>query len=105
VIVIHNIESKTGLEPALATSSHRRGRLTHARASALPARLRSHDLEPRKVRAVASGIAGEQDQAGDCRVCADVEIRQGGSTAAAPLPIPDEAFPGEEGRLPRKGKS
>jgi hypothetical protein len=65
------------------------------------ATLWSNDLEPRKVRAVASGIAGEQDQAGDCRVCADVEIGQRRSTSAAPLPIPDEAFPGEEGRFPR----
>ena len=67
--------------------------------------LRSDDLDPRKVRAVARGIAGEKDQAGDRGMGADVEVRQGGSTPAAALPIADEALPSEEARLPRQGES
>lgn len=35
----------------------------------------------------------------------DVEVRQGRSAPAASSPIPDEAFPGEEGRLPGQRKS
>ena len=36
--------------------------------------LRSDDLEPREVRAVARRIAGQQDQARDRRMGADVEV-------------------------------
>ena len=35
---------------------------------------------------------------------ADVEVRQGRSPRTASCPIPDEALPGEEGRLPGQGK-
>ena len=71
----------------------------------LLAALWSDDLESRKVRAVARRIAGEQDQAGDRGMGADVEVRQRGSTPAAASPIADEALPGEEARFPRQGKS
>jgi len=36
--------------------------------------LRSDDLEPREVRAIARRIAGQQDQARDRRMGADVEV-------------------------------
>jgi hypothetical protein len=38
-------------------------------------------------------------------VGADVEVGQWRSPPAASAPIPDEALPGEEGRLPRQRKS
>jgi hypothetical protein len=61
--------------------------------------LRSDDLEAREIRAVARGIADEQDQAGDRGVGADVEFRQRSFAAAASSPVSDEALPGEEGRV------
>jgi hypothetical protein len=69
------------------------------------ATLWSDDFEPRKVRAVTRGIAGEQDQAGDRGMSTDVEIGQRGSTPAAASPTADETLPGEETRFPRQRES
>src|SRR5439155_16306660 len=66
--------------------------------------LRSDDLEAREVRAVTRRVAGEEAQARDRSMRADVEVGQGRSAGAAPLPIPHEGLASQKRRLPRQRK-
>ena len=65
-------------------------------------RSRGEELHRREVGAVPLRVPGQHAMAVDCRVCAEVEVRQRRRSGAATAAIGEERLAGEEPRLERE---